>query len=195
MSEKDFLGLLAVAFSLTGHCAYFWSVYRKRTKPHAFSWIIWSLLTGIGFFAQIAKGAGPGAWAMGVTSVGCIVGAILGLFWGEKDIRKSDVIAFLGGLSAIPLWYFTRDPLSAAIVITIVEIFAFYPTFRKSYFKPHEELAFAYAIDVAKYAITLFAMKQYSLAALLYPIFIIVFQSGFVAMLLYRRATLARVTK
>jgi hypothetical protein len=194
MSGKEILGLFSILLSVVGHGAYFWSIWKKRTKPHAFSWIIWSLLTGIGFFAQLSKGAGAGAWAMGYTSVACMAGAILALFWGEKDIRKSDVVAFVGGLSAIPLWYFTKDPLNAVIVIVVVEVFAFYPTIRKSYFKPHEELAFAYVIDVIKYIISLFAMEQRSFTAELYPLFIIVFQSAFVAMLFYRRA-LKRVTR
>jgi hypothetical protein len=195
MSEKEIFGFLSVALSLVGHGAYYWSVWRWRTKPHVFTWTIWGLITGIAFFAQISKDAGSGSWAMGATSLACFGGAVLGLFWGEKDIRKSDMIAFFGALSAIPIWYYTKDALNAVIVVIIVEIFAFYPTFRKSYSKPHEELAFSYIVDILKYIISILAMEQYSLTTTLYPLFIIVIQSLFVFMLFYRRAALARVTK
>jgi hypothetical protein len=88
------------------------------------------------------------------------------------------------------LWHFTDDPLNAVFVITAVEIFAFYPTFRKSWFKPHQELAFAYIMDALKYVVSFWAMESYSLTALLYPVFIVALQSVFIAMLLWRRRVL-----
>lgn len=195
MIDKELLGLLSVLCTIIGEGAYFWSIWKGRSRPHAFSWIIWGLLTGIAFFAQLGKGAGAGAWATGLTSATCLTGAILAFFWGEKDIRKSDAVAFACGLTAIPLWYFTRDALNAVVVATAVEAFAFYPTIRKSWHKPHEELAFAYFLDTIKYSLSILAMEKYSLTAVLYPAFIITIQSAFVTMLLYRRMVLARITK
>jgi hypothetical protein len=83
METKTILGVISVTLGVIGNGAYFRSAWKKHTKPHAFSWIIWSLLAGIGFFAQITKQAGAGAWALGATSILCFIGAVISLFWGE----------------------------------------------------------------------------------------------------------------
>ena len=195
MLSKELLGVLSIAFAVVANGIYFWSVLKGRTRPHAFSWIIWGLITGVTFFAQLSGGAGSGAWAMGVTSIICFVGAFLAVLKGERDIKKSDLAAFFGALAAILLWYFTSDPLNAVVVACAVEMLAFYPTYRKSWNKPHDELAFTYSVDTVKQVISLFAMETYSVTTVLYPAAIIVIQGGFIVMLLWRRAVLSQGKK
>lgn len=195
MSEKELIGFLSVTVFIGGEAIYVWSIYHGRTRPHVFSWIVWGLLTGVAFFAQRVEAAGAGAWAAGVTSVVCLFIAVVALFKGEKTITKSDTVAFVCGLTSIPIWRATGNPLYAVLIVSAAEVFAFYPTIRKSWRKPWEEPAIPYALDMVKYILSLLAMENYSLTAVFYPYFVSAVQIFFIAMLIYRRRVLARVTK
>jgi hypothetical protein len=192
VSEKDIFGVVSILLAMVSNGAYFLSVSRKKTRPHVFSWTIWGLLTGITFFAQNNADAGPGAWHMAVNSVICFVIAGLAIKRGNLDIRAGDIATFICGLLAIPLWYVTKQPLLAVVLVICVEAFAYYPTFRKSYINPHEELAFTYTVDALRCAISLLAMEHYSLTTVLYPLFIVIVNVILVSMLVKRRRLGAR---
>jgi hypothetical protein len=59
MVSKQLLSTLAIAVSATSYFPYLWSIAKGRTKPHAFSWAVWGLLTGVAYLAQISEEAGP----------------------------------------------------------------------------------------------------------------------------------------
>ena len=192
LSYKEALGLLSIILTCAGFGVYFRDILRKKTKPHAFSWIVWGLLSAIAFLAQRSGEAGAGSWALGAVTAACFISAGFAIARGEKDIKRSDVVAFVTALTAIPLWYFTGDPLWAVVVVSMIEVLAFYPTFRKSFHKPHEETAFMYGLDAVKFALAFGAMENYSLANTLYPLVIVMTDSTFVAMVLWRRAAVAK---
>ena len=113
-------------------------------------------------------------------------------FRGEKNITTSDWVSFIGALAAIPLWYVTKEPLWSVILVVVIDAVGFYPTFRKSYFKPHEELAFMYGLDIGKFVLSILAMETYSATAVLYPLTASTLNIIFISMLLYRRAVLTK---
>ena len=195
MGHKETLGLLSIAFFIAGYSRYFWHIFKGQTKPHVFSWLVWGISTAIVFFAQTSDNAGPGAWATGFSALVFFGLAGLAVFRGERDIKQSDWWAFLGALAAIPLWYFTGDPLGAVVLIVVIETLAFYPTMRKSYHKPGEETLFMYNMESLRFIPALFAMEHYSVVTMLTPLFTIAINSFFVAMVLWRRAVLKPATE
>ena len=81
------VGALAVALTLVGYGSYFRSIFLGETKPHAFTWIVFTFIDGIIFFIQLGEGGGPGAWVLGVAALFSAVVSILSLRFGE--IRQS----------------------------------------------------------------------------------------------------------
>ncbi len=188
---KVILGFLAVLVGLIGYIPYYRDVLGGVTKPHPFSWIGFTLLLGITFFAQVATGAGPGAWVNGVSALGVMGIAILALQRGERDITIFDWVCFAGAILGIILWRMTNDPLTAVVVVTITDMVAFFPTYRKAYLKPHEETASLFALSTAKYLISLFALTSVNLTTTLFPISLVVTNAALVGMLLLRRRQLS----
>src|SRR3990167_9255905 len=127
-----YLGILATLIAIYAYIPYFRNIFRGKTKPHAFSWFVWFLLTAIAFFAQVSDNAGPGAWVTGFTAVICFVIFIFGLKRGEKDIVWIDWLSLVGALLALGLWAITNEPLLSVILITLIDALGFVPTFRKS---------------------------------------------------------------
>ena len=187
---QTILGVMAVVVGIIGYVPYYRDVLRGATKPHPFSWIGFALLLGITFFAQVATGAGPGAWVNGISALGVLGIAILALAKGERDITAFDWICFGGALLGIVLWRVTDSPLAAVVIVTVTDMIAFAPTYRKAYAKPNEETASLFVLASVKYLISLFALTSLSLTTLLFPVSLIISNSALVWMLWFRRRQL-----
>ncbi|GEM_PF-1476301 len=184
---KTIFGVLSLVVSIAGYVPYFSSIIAGRCKPHAFSWVTWTMATALIFLAQCSKDAGPGAWVTGLTALACFLISLFSLRNGEKEITRSDEVIFGIGLAAIPLWAVTQDPLWSVLLMMGIISLGFYPTFRKSYDKPYEEHAFFYGTCVAKFFFGFLAVQHYSLVTALSPLFGMLINAAFLAMLLWRR--------
>ena len=192
MMDKNLFGYLSLGIAALSLIPYVASVLARKTKPHIFTWVIWSLVCSISGAAQYAAHAGPGAWATYLTAAFSILITCLSWSHGEKLITRGDWVTFLVGLSAIPLWYMTKTPLIAALIAAAIDVVAIYPTFRKSYIKPREEMVFLYVIANIKHTASFFAMQDYSITTLAYPASAAIVNVVMVLMLVWRRAQLAR---
>lgn len=192
MNYKDFLGFLATAIAFIGFVPYFRDIFLNKTKPHAFSWLIWALLTGIAFFGQISQDAGPGAWVSGASSLLCFAIFLFGLFKGRKNIVLFDWLCLLGAGIAILFWFITKDPLISIILITLIDMLGFIPTFRKSFINPHEETASTFFLSGLTWAISLFALNNVTIVTALYPISLVISNWLFVGMVLLRKKQLRK---
>ncbi|MFY9463166.1 MAG: hypothetical protein WAP52_03200 [Candidatus Sungiibacteriota bacterium] len=190
LEYKIILGASASVINIIGYIPYFRDIARGKTKPHIFSWLVWGILTGIAFFAQVSKGAGPGAWVTGISALFCTIIAIVAFFRGEKDITALDWFYFASALIGLLLWELTANPLFAILLITLIDIFAFVPTFRKAYNKPQEETLSLYTLSALKFAVGLAALQAYNLTTWLYPASLVITNGLFAVMLTVRRHTL-----
>lgn len=185
--DKQTLGLLSLLFATMGFVWYVVAIVRHRTKPHVFSWVIWSLVVTVAFFAQTSEGAGAGAWVAGYSAILYFILALLSLRHGERNITRNDKIAFAAALTAIPVWYVTRDAFWAVVIATAIDTVAYYPTFAKAYQKPHEESPVIHIMDLLKCFPAILAVNHYSAATLMYPIAMIIADGTLSVMILWRR--------
>ncbi|MDD3371868.1 MAG: hypothetical protein PHE27_08615 [Alphaproteobacteria bacterium] len=187
MISKDVMGALSLVIAFVSYVPYVRSIFVARTKPHAFSWLVWGLSSAVAFFAQISDNAGAGAWVTGFSAAVCIGIGIIAVFRGEKNITRGDWISFLSTILAIPLWIVTKDPLWSVLLVTGIDAVAYYPTFRKSYAKPDEELAFKYVLTAVKHGLSLLALQNFTLVTSFYALVSLVLEAGVALMLVWRR--------
>ena len=187
MDYKAVLGLLAIVVGFIGYVPYLRDIFGNKTKPHAFSWLVWGVLTAVAFGGQIAGKAGAGAWVTGVTALVCLMIFILSLSKGVKDFPLADWLCLLGAVFSLGLWALTKNPLTAIVLITVIDMLAFIPTFRKSYTEPYSETSFTYMMSGLKFLIGLFALQNYSWVTGLYPVSLVITNAAFVSMLNTRR--------
>jgi hypothetical protein len=190
--DKNLLGYLSLILTALSTAPYIWSMFRGEVRPHVFSWIIWTLACAIISAAQYAGQAGPGAWSAGFSAlIALLVVCLCFLQKADWSITRSDWIAFTGALTIIPLWYITASTLIAAVLATLIDTIAYYPTFRKSYYKPHQEMAFLYFVANLKHIASIFAMNQYSVTTLIMPVVMLAINMALIIMLAWRRRVLA----
>ncbi|PPE74930.1 hypothetical protein C3942_04430 [Solimonas fluminis] len=168
--SKELLSAAGIALTLAIFLPYALSVHRGRTRPHVFSWVIWALGTFVVFLAQLAGGAGIGAWPIGVS--GLITMAIAVLAWRRRadlEITRGDRLFFAAALAALPCWLLTSDPLWAVVILTGVDLAGFGPTFRKAWQRPCEEPLWFYALGAVRNLLVLLALERCSATTALFP--------------------------
>ena len=167
---KEFIGLITVVLSFVGLVPYIVDIFRNKTKPHIFTWVVWALVTFLAFLAQWQKGGGPGSWTTGVTGLITIFIAIISLKKGSRDITTSDTIIFIFALLAIIPWWLMKDPTLSIVTLTIIDAIAFVPTFRKTIKDPESETLSSYVIHASRHSLSILALSTYNLATYIYPV-------------------------
>jgi hypothetical protein len=187
VDAKALIGSAALLLTAAAYYFYFRDIFAGRTKPHAYTWLIWGVLTAIAFAGQVSVGGGPGAWVTGATALISLVICAFAFRRGEHRITRFDKLNLAGAGLALGLWSLTDGPLLSVVLVTLIDLLGFLPTIRKSYHRPHEETLAAYALAGLKFAIALFALESYSVAAWLYPASLVATNAGFVVLLLVWR--------
>jgi 4-amino-4-deoxy-L-arabinose transferase-like glycosyltransferase len=112
-SIKPILGGVAVCLGLAAYIIYIHSTLKNKTKPHAFSWLLWTLTTAIVFTAQAMKGGGAGSWSTGFTCTVCLAIGIISLIKYDKAYTLSDILFISVALLALLPWFFTKNPTAS----------------------------------------------------------------------------------
>lgn len=185
---KEVLSAIAIILTFAAFAPYIKSILSGKTRPHVFSWVIWGITTFIVFLAQLADKGGVGAWPIGISGVITMFIALLAYRKkADISITKSDWIFFISALSAIPFWYLTNNPLWAVIILTIVDLIGFAPTYRKAYIKPFEEQLLLFVIMTIRNIIAIIALENYSVTTILFPASISVACIVFIGLVCMRR--------
>lgn len=194
ISYKAWFAATSVILGLGGLIPYIRSIFLGQTRPHIFSWLIWSITMFIAFAAQMSDGAKFGAIHTGFSATVCLFVCFLSVKHGEKDITRSDIYSLIFALTAIPLWMLTNNALYAVLIALSIDVTGFYPTVRKSILKPNEENATAYFFSAASFFFAILSINNYSAVTLTYPFVIMLLNVAFPAYLLLRRKSIARLS-
>ena len=194
MPVQEIIGVVTVIMAAALHISYLKGAISGTITPHPFTWLLWTTLTFIIFFAQISDGAGPGAWGTVTVAVICLGITAASLKNGFENIKKIDIALFISGLLAIPLWIVTDDPTLSVILVVAIDLIAIVPTFRKSWDKPYQEPVYLYALNVLRHGLSLFALANISIATALFPFAIMLANGCLAIFLLWRRHVLKKST-
>ncbi|MEK7588815.1 MAG: hypothetical protein AAB438_03285 [Patescibacteria group bacterium] len=171
MDLKITLGIIAAILAFISSFIYIKDIFRGNTKPHTYTWLIWSIVTTIAFFGQWVSGGGPGSWATGVSALLTTFILILSLRggYGTKDITNFDKVCLVLSLISILPWLLAKSVLWSVLLATFIDLIAFFPTMRKTWYAPQSESLGSMYVDAVKHSLSMFSMKSYSLINLIYP--------------------------
>lgn len=190
---QEILGTASLLTATIGFAPYIADILNHKTKPHAFSWLVWAVLAGIAFGVQVTHEGGPGAWLMALTVIATLTIFLLSFRYGEKNILFVDWISLLLAGIALLLWLITDNPLMSVILISFIDVVGgFFPTMRKSLTNPYQETTVMYALFGCSLILSLMALSSRSLENIIYPASLVVANCGMVALLLIRRMQVPR---
>lgn len=189
---KILLAALATVLTVVAFVPYLRSIQRGYTRPHVFSWIIWGINTGVAFLAVLAENGGAGAWPIGFSSaVTLYVAALAYLKRADITITRADWLFFIAALIAMPVWRAANDPLWALVLITVIELLGFGPTFRKCWHQPHSESMSFLVILIVRNVLIVAALERYMLTTLLFPVAMAAACVLLIAIMAWRRPLVA----
>jgi hypothetical protein len=179
-------GIASVIPAVVAYTLYFRGMFAGKTKPHAFSWLIWGLLAGNGFIAQVSANAGIGAWATGLTSAACLLIFGVAIFRGDTRLVRLDWILLGLALCSFGLLFIIEDKTAALCVTLFATLLGFTMTLKKAWAKPHEEAALSFALNAIKFLPAIFALSSMSFLTVAYPLTAGLANAAVVAVVLIR---------
>jgi len=192
MDSKLIFAIISTALAIVCFFPYIRDILAKKTTPHIYSWLVWSILQSAGVVAMIIGGAQFGALGLAVGALFCISIFILSFKFGTKNITKFDTICLLGAIIAIVIWLIQDDPTLSVILITLIDFVAFLPTYRKGYLEPNSETISTYLLSSFSNAFALLAMANYSLVTSFY-VSSLVLTNGVIVIILITRRRVVRM--
>jgi len=189
MDIKLLFGIISGILGVFCFFPYLRDTLKKKTAPHAYTWLIWSLLQIISIVAILVSGGGYyGTLGISVGAALCLLIFFLSLKYGTKNITRFDTFCFVAALIAIPIWILTKNPVYSVILITAIDFTGFIPTLRKGYQEPWSETTSLYFIGAFSGVLAILALNTYSVSTVLYLADIMTVNAVFFIILTYRRS-------
>ncbi|VVB73532.1 Uncharacterised protein [uncultured archaeon] len=172
--------ILAIVSAIVGTISflpYIRDIFLKKTKPHSYSWLIWTILQATGVVAMLSGGAGLGVVALSVGVAFCGFIFLLSLRYGTKNITRFDTLCFIGALLATGFYVFLNDALLSVVLVTFIDFVAFLPTLRKAYEEPYTETFSTFLLSGIANLLALGALDVFSVTTALYPASLVITNS------------------
>lgn len=170
---KESIAIIASILAIIGNVPYLMDIVKGRVKPHPYTWFVWSIVSCIIFFGQIAKGAGIGALPTAASEIFTILIFFFSIRYGFKDIKKIDTVFLIISLVGLIPWIITKDPTISVIIAVSVDILAFIPSLRKTWHEPSTETPILYSMNVFRHILMLASLQAYNIATMLHSVVMI----------------------
>ncbi len=187
MINSSTMGQIAGILAFISFLPYIRSILRKETKPQRTTYTIWTVVTFVTLFSYFASGARDTMWQVLVFAAMQLIVLGLSFKYGMGGFEKLDIFCFAGAALGVILWIITNDPRIALYLSIIVEGFGWMPTIKKTYNLPYTENVTSWAIACIASVCNLLAITAFSPEIISYPLFVFVFQSSLLAIILIRR--------
>jgi hypothetical protein len=187
---KALFAALATILIFVAYVPYIRDTLKGKTKPHIYSWSLWGILSVLVAAIQFNKGAGIGALVTLTTGLISFFIFFLGLKNGKRDITKLDTAIFVTAIAATFIWLFAKQPLTSMILLVGAGTLGSFPTFRKSWQKPHEETLFYWSLSPVRHLLNIGAIASYNAVTLLNPVTWVIINTAMALLLIIRRKTL-----
>ena len=183
----QFFGVLSGTSSVIAVIPYSRDIFRGKTKPHRGSFFIWSVLGGIAFFAQLAKGATWSLFLPGTDMLATFSIFILAIWHGVGGLNRRDVSGLLLALLGLLLWYLSKQPLLALCIAIGVDGIGTVLTLIKTWEEPNSETFSSWFLAALSGLFAILAVGGLSFVLLIYPVYILLANGSIGAVILIRQ--------
>lgn len=174
---KIILVVIASLLAIVGNIHYLRDVIQGRVKPHPYTWFIWTIVSCVVFFGQVAKGAGIGAIPTAFAEVFTVIIFLYSLKYGFKNPPRIDKYFLALALLGLIPWFITKDPTISVIIVVLIDLVAFVPTLHKTYFHSQSETPILYGSNVLRHSLIISTLGAYNIATMLHSISMIITNS------------------
>jgi hypothetical protein len=106
------------------------------------------------------------------------------LKYGEKEFARFDIVCQIGAIIGLILWFVFNSPAIAIIAGILIDLIGSLPTLKHAWEKPEEETWITFMLSGLGAAFTVFAASNTTITALANPIYLVIINFAFTAVLL-----------
>ena len=184
--------IIAVSSLTIGFYPYCRDIFKRRTTPHLYTWLIWSFTQGTATAASWYGGGKFNALTFAIGTVLVIAVFFLSFKYGTKNITRSDTVLLIVALLAIIVWWQMGNPLIAVLMVTLIDAIGYIPTFRKSYAEPWSETLSYWVLMVVANIFTIASSAQYNFLTVTYAAVLLIANGTVWMICFFRRRTLKK---
>ncbi|HEV2412825.1 MAG TPA: hypothetical protein VGS28_03395 [Candidatus Saccharimonadales bacterium] len=174
----EVIGIASGVLSCVGYIPYIRDILRSKARPERATWLIWSVLSLIAFFAQLNKGATQSLWFTGFNFLTTGLIFSLSIKRGIGGLARRDIIGLLTAAIGLALWYLTGNALYALIVTIAVDTVGSILTILKTYDHPWTETYTVWVLDGLASILAVISVGRLDYTLMLYPF--VLFVSNFI---------------
>ncbi len=189
---KLVFAIAGTAVGIASFIPYIYQILKGQTKPHAYTWLIWSITQGIATAGLYYGGAGITAYGWILSTAVAFATFLLSLFYGTKNITRGDTLVLVGAFAAIAVWQGLHNALLAVLMATLIDFLGYLPTYRKSYAEPWSENIAAWVGYVIGPSLSFFSLAAYNLLTATYILMAVAANLALVLLLLIRRQSVPK---
>lgn len=143
-------------------------------KQKVVTWVIWTILTGVGCVASFADGQIPSALLTLVMTLQTGTIAVLLLVKGaSRRLESLDRWCLVGAMVGLVLWPIFNSPAVTIVAMITIDIIGAVPTLKHSWQKPHEEKGVTFLLTGVAGFIALCVAGSWQISAVAYPLYLL----------------------
>ena len=168
------LAAVAASLSVMAYLPYGWAVLRGRARPQRSSWLIWSVLSAVAFFAVLGSGGTRGLLFTGSQLAGTAAIFLLSLWSGAGSVfnRSEGAILSLSALGLL-LWWATDDAAYAMALSIAIGTTGGSLTVLQAYRRPGSEALLPWAVQTLAAGFGVASALGGSMLELAYPAYLL----------------------
>jgi|SaaInlLV_10m_DNA_4_1040232.scaffolds.fasta_scaffold07197_3 hypothetical protein len=160
---KLFWWLLSIPFTIFLFAPYIKDILAKKTEPHMYTWLIWSITMIIATLWWIQWWWKLLIISLWIPTLFAIFTFLLSLKYGTKDITRFDIWVLILAILAIFIFLVIKSALLAVLLVSFIDALWYIPTYRKTYNKPYSETLIFWIWWVILNILMLLSVHDYNL--------------------------------
>ncbi len=192
MDIKIIFSAIAIIIGFSATFPYIKDIFSFKTKPHVYTWLIWSLTTGTAALAAYYGGGGVGSINLILMFFVTFGIFLISIKYGTKNITISDTIILITALLAILIWWQLQQPLISVLMVSAIDVIGYFPSFRKSWYEPWSETIISWLGFALANIFAILALSEYNFLTVTYLFSIMSANATLFLICLMRRLVIAR---
>ena len=169
---KTALSFVAMACSLSSGTIYLVSMVKGRARPQRITWLLWSILGAV-YLLSALRSHGNVIYTT-ASFIGPFSVLALSVKYGVGGKSKLDLLSLAIALFALALLAFTKSPIASLLICLFVDAIGAALTVRKVLRDRSSEPRITWLISACGGAFALLGLRDYQIANLLFPGYIVI---------------------
>lgn len=192
MDYKIAFAIISTIVSLVSFFPYLRDIFRHKTKPHTYTWLIWFITQGVAVVGILYGGGGIGALELTISTILVTLIFLFSFKYGTTNITKTDGVILIIALLAIVVWWQLNNPLAAVLMVATIDVLGFIPSLRKSFHDPWSETVITWVGFVIGNCFAILALREYNLLTLSYIVSITTTNAALAIVCIVRRRSIPK---